>query len=213
VTFPGGRFGVCCTIPPKNLTSIFIMKTNLAETNHPARIQPLPLHLQSILVPVDFTATTEKALSYAASFAKLFGATVTLLHVKEPTYMPASESGVLVELESRSDVQKKLADLEGQLGAQVSCRTVIKDGNAELEILKVAEEVACDLIILSTHGRTGVERLLLGSTAEKVVRHAGCPILVVRPHEHDFIAPLGQKSSPATKSADAAVEALMKASM
>jgi nucleotide-binding universal stress UspA family protein len=189
------------------------MKANLAEANPPARIEPTPLHLQSILVPVDFTATTEKALSYAASFAKLFGATVTLLHVKEPTYMPASESGVLVELETRSDAQKKLAQLEAQLGAPVNCRTVIKDGNAELEILKVAEEMACDLIILSTHGRTGVERLLLGSTAEKVVRRAGCPILVVRPHEHDFVAPVEQKSSPPTKSADAAVEALMKASM
>src|SRR5690606_34417041 len=121
--------------------------------------------------------------------------------VKEPTYMPASESGVLVELEARSDAQKKLAQLEDQLGAQVNCRTLVKDGSAELEILKVADEVACDLIILSTHGRTGVERLLLGSTAEKVVRRAGCPILVVRPHEHGFIAPLEQKSSPATKSA------------
>jgi nucleotide-binding universal stress UspA family protein len=189
------------------------MKTNLAKANHPSAIEPTPLCLRSILVPVDFTATTEKALSYAAAFAKLFGATVTLLHVKEPTYMPASESGVLVELESRADVQKRLADLAERLGGQVSCRSVIKDGSAELEILKVAEETACDLIILSTHGRTGVERLLLGSTAEKVVRRAGCPILVVRPHEHDFIAPLEQKSAPATKPAEAAVEALMKASM
>ena len=189
------------------------MKTKLAETNHSNSITPTPLRLQSILVPVDFTTTTEKALSYAASFAKLFGATVTLLHVKEPTYMPASESGVLVELETRSDVEKRLADLEEQLGAQVKCRTVIKDGNAEVEILQVAEEMACDLIILSTHGRTGIERLLLGSTAEKVVRRAGCPILVVRPHEHDFIAPAEQKSAPATKSPEVAVEALMKASM
>lgn len=189
------------------------MKTKLAETNQSSSIEPTPLHLRSILVPVDFTTTTEKALSYAASFAKQFGATVTLLHVKEPTYMPASESGVLVELETRSDAQARLADLEARLDPQVSCRTIIKDGHAEAEILKVAEELECDLIILSTHGRTGVERLLLGSTAEKVVRRAGCPILVVRPQEHDFVPPLDQQSSPATKSADVAMEALMKASM
>jgi universal stress protein A len=189
------------------------MKANLAEVNQPSSIEPTPLGLRSILVPVDFTATTEKALSYAVAFAKQFGATVTLLHVKEPIYMPASESGVLVELETRADAQKKLADLEARLDPQLHCRTVVMDGSAEAVILRVAEELEIDLIILSTHGRTGVERLLLGSTAEKVVRRAGCPILVVRPHEHDFIAPAEQKSSGATKSTDVAVEALMKASM
>jgi len=60
-------------------------------------------------------------------------------------------------------------------------------GDPAIGIIAVAKELKIDLIILSTHGRTGLERVLLGSTAEKVVRHAGCPVLIVREHEHEFV--------------------------
>ncbi len=65
---------------------------------------------------------------------------------------------------------------------------VVRQGEPYLEILSVARELGMDLIILSTHGRTGLARVLMGSTTEKVVRHADCPVLVVREHEHEFLA-------------------------
>lgn len=145
------------------------------------------IKLKEILVPVDFSECTEKALAYAVPLAQQFNATLTLLHVVEPTFMPASEMGVVVELEGTDDAAKRLEQLRRRIAGPVRCRTVVKSGVAESEIIGVARESDCDLIILSTHGRSGMERLLLGSTMEKVVRRAGCPILVVRPHEHDFV--------------------------
>jgi universal stress protein A len=73
----------------------------------------------------------------------------------------------------------------------VPSRAVVQTGNPELAIVDAAKELGIDLIILSTHGRTGLSRVLLGSTAEKVVRHAGCPVLIVREHEHEFIVDRG----------------------
>ena len=63
---------------------------------------------------------------------------------------------------------------------------VVREGEPHSEIVAAAEELATDLIVLSTHGRTGIAHVFLGSTAEKVVRHAGCPVLIVREREHEF---------------------------
>ena len=146
--------------------------------------------LKEILVPVDFSECSEKALAYAIPFAKQFGATITLLHVVEPALVPvpAPEMGVVLDLETRDDTKKELAELRARLSHQVRCIALIKNGRADYEIINVAKQLGSDLIILSTHGRTGFDRLLMGSTVEKVVRRAGCPIFIVRPHEHDFIA-------------------------
>jgi hypothetical protein len=88
---------------------------------------------------------------------------------------------------------------------------MMRQGGAEYEIVNAAKELDCDLIILGTHGRTGVDRLLLGSTAEKVVRKAGCPIFVVRPHEHDFIADEPEATEPSYLETE--IEAEMRASL
>lgn len=169
--------------------------------------------VKQILVPVDFSECTEKALAYAVPFARQFGATVTLLHVMEPPYLPASEMGVVVEVESKEEAQKELAALQARLADRVRCQTMTRKGSAEHEILDAAKELSSDLIILGTHGRTGVERLLMGSTVEKVVRRAGCPILIVRPHEHDFITRHPGDWEAEDKSPDEAVEAVMRASL
>ena len=95
---------------------------------------------------------------------------------------------MLVDVYSDEEAERDLANLRTRVAKQTKCQTVLRKGNAVKEILDVASERNCDLIILSTHGRTGLDRFISGSTAEKVVRRAGCPILVVRPHEHDFIA-------------------------
>jgi universal stress protein A len=168
--------------------------------------------LKQILVPVDFSECTEKALSYAVPFARQFGAILTLLHVVEPPYLPASEMGVLVDVETKDDAQKELEALHARLVESVRCQTMTRKGSAEHEIIDAAKELGSDLIILGTHGRTGVERLLMGSTAEKVVRRAGCPILIVRPHEHDFITGSPTDWQADSKSPDEEVEAAMRAS-
>ena len=144
--------------------------------------------LKEMLVPVDFTECTEKALAYAVPFARQFGATITLLHVIEPAFVPASEMGVVLDVDTSNESRRELERLRTRVAGQVRCQAMIRRGSAEQEIIAVAKELACDLIILSTHGRSGLDRLLMGSTAERVVRRAGCPIFIVRPHEHDFIA-------------------------
>lgn len=171
--------------------------------------------LKEILVPVDFTECTEKALFYALPLAQQFNATVTLLHVVEPPYIPASEMGVVVEVETKEDARNELEALRKRVTDKVRCQTIVRKGSAEREIIEVANELDSDLIIVATHGRTGLDRLLMGSTAEKIVRRAGCPILVVRPHEHEFIAgsPQEWEEDNNNDNPERVVEEAMKASM
>jgi len=155
--------------------------TGKAAANGPA------FELKKILVPVDFSDCSRKALRYALSFARQFGAELTLLHVVQP-YLPVAEMA-LVETESTEDAHEALQELRGLVGDEVPCRTLVRTGSPPYEILGAAKELGIDLLILSTHGRSGLEHVLMGSTTDKVVRQAGCPVLVVREHEHEFIAP------------------------
>jgi universal stress protein A len=143
-------------------------------------------NLKKILVPVDFSDCSKKALEYAIPLARQFDADLTLLHVLQP-YTPILEMAP-VDVETVDDAKKQLAGLQRIIPEAVPSTTVVRGGDPHLEIIKLAKEFGIDLIILSTHGRTGVERVLLGSSAEKVVRYAGCPVLVVREHEHEFVA-------------------------
>lgn len=178
--------------PIENRGGVLVQMT-ATETQLPsatsATVAPEPpvFRLKEILVPVDFTECTEKALFYAIPFARQFGATVTLLHVLEQAFVPATEFGMVVDVDVSKDAMRELEKLRARVAKQVKCRLMMRQGGAEYEIINAAKELDCDLIILGTHARTGVDRLLMGSTAEKVVRKAGCPIFVVRPHEHDFV--------------------------
>jgi len=131
----------------------------------------------------------------------------------ETPSLPASEMGVVVEVESKEDARKELEALKARLAGKVRCQTMTRKGAAEHEIIEAAKELNSDLIVLGTHGRTGVERLLLGSTVEKVVRRAGCPILIVRPHEHDFISGSATDQRADSKSQDEELEAVMRATL
>lgn len=189
-------------------------EAQLPDTGRDVMTPVLPVFkLKQILVPVDFSECTEKALGYAVPFAKQFGATLTLLHVIEPTFMPATEMGVIVDVDTSDEAKQELEKLHAQIEGQVRCQIMMRNGMAESEILKVARELACDLIILSTHGRTGMERLLLGSTVEKVMRRAGCPIFIVRPHEHDFIDGDATEWREAEEYGESKYEEEMKASL
>lgn len=167
--------------------------TSIAEppAGHVIEMLPRVLGIERILVPIDFSASAEKALRYAVSFARQFAAKITLLHVRPvpyyggelggyPTVFPVSEPPA-EKVQARLD-----ADLKRLVPPEMRARTLLRIGAAYDEICRAAQDAKTDLIIIATHGHTGLKHVLLGSTAERVVRHAPCPVLVVREHEHEF---------------------------
>jgi universal stress protein A len=162
------------------------------------RAAALPVfQLKKILVPVDFSECSKKALQYAIPFAEQFGAELILLHLVQR--YPQLTDALPVPLESVEDDEKDLEALRATIGGSVRSRAVVHMGDPRIGIIDAAEEFDIDLIIISTHGRMGLDRMLLGSTAEKVVRHAVCPVLIVREHEHEFVRDRkGGMAEPAT---------------
>jgi universal stress protein A len=164
-----------------------------AATRKPARKRATSIALQRILVPIDFSEHSKNALKYAIPFAQQFHASLDLLYVVEPTIYPADFSfGQIgfpnVEEELRTRGTQELENLiEKEIAGKVEARRVVCIGKPFYEINLYAEEAKIDLIIIATHGHSGMEQILFGSTAEKVVRKAPCPVLVVRTGEHEFI--------------------------
>jgi len=145
-------------------------------------LTPLPtFNLKRVLVPVDFSDCSKKALQYAIPLARQFDAELTLLHVVEPYQAFCPEIPLC---EGPSTEAARIA-FDG-LVIETPFKAVVREGEPHTQIVAAAKEMAIDLIVLSTHGRTGLAHVFLGSTAEKVVRHAGCPVLIVREREHEF---------------------------
>jgi nucleotide-binding universal stress UspA family protein len=147
------------------------------------------LQLRAILLPTDFSGCGNYALPYAAAIARATGATVICIHVVEPIVPAVGYSG-LAEPMPIADMSEQLEDsAERELPQLIDCEDLhglkveeaIAHGDAAAEIVRVATERAVDLIVISSHGRTGLGRMIFGSTAEAVVRHAHCPVLVVKP--------------------------------
>jgi len=142
--------------------------------------------INKILVPIDFSDYSKNALRYAAQFALQFKAKIYLIYVVEPMIYPADFSMGQVSLPSADiDIQKRgeeeLYNLaKNFIDQAVQTEVIIKTGKPFVEINDTAAEKDIDLIIMATHGHTGVEHLLFGSTAEKVVRKAPCPVLTLR---------------------------------
>lgn len=142
--------------------------------------------INKILVPIDFSDYSKNALRYAAQFAIQFKAKIYLIYVVEPMIYPADFSMGQVSLPSADiDIQKRgeeeLYNLaKSFIDPAVQTEVIIKTGKPFVEINDTATEKDIDLIIMATHGHTGVEHLLFGSTAEKVVRKAPCPVLTLR---------------------------------
>jgi universal stress protein A len=159
----------------------------LPSGGSPKETTALPVfQLKKILVPVDFSKCSKKALQYAVPFAKQFNAELTLLYIEQ--LYPEFPEAVMAPVETAAELQQDLEALRATIGNAVPSRALVKVGDPNFGIIDAAKELDIDLIILATHGRKGLERALLGSTAEKVVRYAGCPVLIVREHEHEFIA-------------------------
>ena len=142
--------------------------------------------VKNVLVAVDFGEASEAALTYARNFAWQFGARLHAIHVLENRFLrPMLNDPKAVETATWRELLDRLTlgDREG-LSAIAVVRT--SDDPAD-EIVRYAREQNIDLIVLGTHGRRGVERLLLGSVAERAVRAAACPVLTVRHPEHEFV--------------------------
>jgi nucleotide-binding universal stress UspA family protein len=143
--------------------------------------------IQRILCPVDFSDATRFALTPAISLATEFHAELVLAHVLDYPYPHVGPVVQGFDVETYYDVmeEKALAQLDGLVDDDVRgyapTRAVVRRGSAYGEIVRLAEEESVDLIVLPTHGRTGIDHFLWGSVAEKVVRLASCPVMTVSP--------------------------------
>lgn len=147
--------------------------------------------IKRVLVPIDFSPCSKKALQYAVPFTKQFGARLCLLYVGQGYHLVPELAVVnLPEAQARMDATGKLATLvREEIGERVASEIFVRKGHPATEIVSAARELGADLIMISTHGYTGLKHVLLGSTVEHVVRQAPCPVLVVREQEHEFLAP------------------------
>jgi nucleotide-binding universal stress UspA family protein len=148
------------------------------------------LNIQQILVPTDFSEYSKKALKYAASVAEQFGAKITLLHVAEPSSSyPYAGYPFVAEPEEIMPPLRAAVDQaceKENINPRLIRETLVKVGEPYQEIANTAKALKTDLIVIATHGRTGLAHILLGSTTEHLVRHAPCPVLVVREKEREF---------------------------
>ena len=152
------------------------------------------MKIETILVPTDFSECAGHALGPAAELARIWKARIICLHVVEPVVAPTVSYVPMVEPFPAVDTTEqletvalrelpKLAECQELAGLEVE--EVMVHGEASSEIVNTARQRAVDLIVISSHGRTGLGRILFGSTAEAVVRHAPCPVLVVKPPQYE----------------------------
>ncbi|MFO1091800.1 MAG: universal stress protein [Planctomycetaceae bacterium] len=154
------------------------------------------IKLARILVPTDLSEFSQHAVRYGCEFARRFQAELHLLTVVQDVVALIPEPGMAFPApgeymqELRDASREALERLpEPQAAAGLTITREVRVGTPFLEIVRYARETNADLVVVGTHGRSGLAHVLLGSTAEKVVRKAPCPVLTVRPQGHDFIAP------------------------
>jgi len=150
--------------------------------------------ITKILVPIDFSETSKEAIRTGAELARHFGASLTLAHVQEPIHLmvpdgyaffaPGQLEQIRADLEKALVAEKQVAEAAGMLQAQ----TRMVDGVASFSIVELARKEGFDLIVMGTHGRTGLKHALLGSVAERVLRNAHCPVLTVKAQEPAHVA-------------------------
>ena len=178
-------------------------KRNITEVVRPTSSSSgtAGVQISNILVPIDFSIHSKHALKYAVPLAEQFGASIHLVFVVEPTIYPADLGfgqvvlpGVEEELREKSAVELQSL-INQEIGGRVNATSSVRSGNPHQEILDEAElvtagdqEVAAellhvDLIVVASHGHSGVEQILFGSTADRILHNARCPVLTVRPAE------------------------------
>ena len=147
------------------------------------------IHIKNILVPVDFSDLSLKSLQYAIPLARQYGAKLTLLYVVEPlAYAPELAYGTPLPPDPAAQVRTDLeAVRKARIPADITVDVAVSEDFAHTGVVESARSLCADLIVTTTHGRTGLTHLFMGSTVEKIVRHAPCPVLVLSEHEHEFV--------------------------
>ena len=158
--------------------------TSRGERRSPRRFQTRQAEPRKILVPIDFSAGSLRALEFAASLAVQFDAALILVHVLDPVFTQGRfDSPRLRPLraEARQEAEAKLGKLAQHCTAESQCtmKHQVIDGAAPDGILAYAKKANADWIVMGSKGQTGVKRLLAGSVAERVVRQATCPVMIV----------------------------------
>jgi len=154
-----------------------------------------------ILSATDFSEDSNVALGYAEEIARRFGAEMIVLHVDQPLppVMASPEMGPVMDVgamtriaeEQRLLAQKELDKIVTRLrDSGLKARSMLKVGSPFLEVIHTAQSEGVDLIVMGTHGRTGLAHVLMGSVAERVVQKAGCPVLTIRHPDRKFKHPL-----------------------
>ena len=167
------------------------MKAQLMEPKRVVEMVPQILNLKKILVPIDFSPMSKKAFQDALRFAEQFGCEIVLLHVIEPVEAIAG-TPLAVDIFAQPEEDTAAAEAElafltaNSRNRRNSFTSAVRIGHAPNEITKAAKEMDIDLIVIATHGYTSGRHLCIGSTAERVVRTAPCPVLVIREKEHEF---------------------------
>ena len=153
------------------------------------------VRFKHILFPTDFSDFSKYAASFAVSFACDYGAKLYILHVSEISY---DISEMLSEKISPEELRAKVEELAAREIEEASTPDMLKKLDYEImhltgkpfaEIAKFAKDKEIDMIVMGTHGRSALESAIMGSTAEKVVRKAPCPVLTVRRPGHRFVMP------------------------
>jgi nucleotide-binding universal stress UspA family protein len=148
------------------------------------------LAFRNILVPSDFSSASDNAFKYALHFGQHFGAQLHVIHVVEPVLSPqfagVPDAPAFFNKELAAAEENLRAWAESSGAAGIGAKLVLRNGFPAHEIVEAAKDLAVDLVIIATQGLTGWKHFCIGSTAERVVRAAPCPVLVVREKEHEF---------------------------
>lgn len=151
--------------------------------------------IERILFPRDFSDNSYAALDYATKLAELCKAELCLLHVVNS---PIQYDSFLLSSFQIDDIERKATSAKRQamlnliqtrIGEQVPVKVMLRRGVPFVEIIDSARKCKADLIVMGTHGRTGLRQMLIGSVAEKVMRHAPCPVMTVKHRDYEFEMP------------------------
>lgn len=148
--------------------------------------------LKNIIVPTDFSKVSYSAFGYARDLAEMMDATIHLIYVleKKPPFIAKPDNEITNEELMKSIEEKKLSQLqeivdEIKEDSSIKIIEILRKGIDYEEIINYSNEVNGDMIVIATHGRTGVFHKILGSVAEKVIRYSKCPVLVISPQEEE----------------------------
>lgn len=164
--------------------------TAMTTLTRPAQAKSELLAFRNILVPSDFSSASDKAFKYALNFSQHFGAQLHVIHVLErvlsPQFAGLPEAPAFSEEEVAAAAKNLRAWAKSAGATGAGAKLVLRNGFPAHEIVEAAKDLAVDLVIIATQGLTGWKHFCIGSTAERVVRAAPCPVLVVREKEHEF---------------------------